>query len=66
MKTVRATSAPFPVLLCDTLIGRTTQTGHAVEGFYCDPGFGCLGLHFTAAQVRSDDLFVAPDLGLAA
>lgn len=40
--------------------------GHAVEGFDSDLGLGCLGLQFTAAQFRSDDLFVAPDLCLDA
>ncbi len=61
-----AAFAPFPGSLCDTFIGRTTGMGHAVESFDRDPGFSCLTLHFAAAQLRSDDLFVAPELGLAA
>lgn len=40
--------------------------GHAVEGFDSVLSLGRLGLQFTAAQFRSDDLFVAPDLCLDA
>ena len=66
MTNTRAAFSPFPGSLCDTLIGCTTKTGHAVEDFDSDSGFGCLGLHFAAAQSRPDDLFVTPDLGLDA
>lgn len=59
-----AAFAPLAGSLCDKLIGRTTEMGHAVGGFDSDLGLGCLGLQFTAAQFRSDDLFVAPDLCL--
>ena len=61
-----AAFAPFPGSLFDTFIGRATEMGHAVESFDSDPGFGCLSLHFAVAKFRSDDLFVTPDLGLAA
>lgn len=54
MKVARAVFAPSPVSLYDTLIGRTPHTGHAIEGFGGDLGFGCLGLHFSAAQLNAD------------
>lgn len=39
---------------------------HAVQGAGGNFCFGGLGLQFATAQVRSDDLLVAPDPGLAA
>ena len=39
------THFPFSGSLCNTLIGRTTETGHAVAGVNNGSGFGCLGLH---------------------
>jgi len=66
METDRAAFARFPGSLCDTPIGCTTETGHQDEDFDSYLGFGCLGLHSAAAQVPSDDLFVATYLGLPA
>ena len=65
MDRTEVVAAPFPTNSDQTLIGRTTEIGHAVHGFDGDLSFGGLALHFSALQGGAGDDLVAPDLSFS-